>query len=321
MGQHYTQSTASRNLNIPAIARLTHAQAFELLTQIRFADNGGVPYCPKCLEGRRVRWRSDKRWFCGSCRGTFSLTTNTVWAHNLNALPHLFLMLAHFVTNASGDAHIQIARRTFGDPKSTYYFLMKVREAMLLRMNSEILTDKVEVDSCFMGGYKRKLNDREEELRLKRTGAWKLPPKKILCAVRMRHGPVLARVVSHERDFVSVMLEKVAADTTVYADMAGAWERLGETFPVRYINHSEYYWTPSASTQHVEAFFRRMRRAERLYGHVAGDHLDLYAAEIAFRESNCRKSDAEKFLALINLCLHHPISKRFAGAYQRSKLK
>ena len=320
MKQKYTQSRRSRNLDVSAVAGLTDAQAFMLLQQIRFADSGGDPYCPYCFEKRQIRWREqDHRWFCNPCRRAFSLTSGTVWDHQRNSLRRLLIIIANFVTSSSGEPSIQIARKSFTDATATYYTMMKIREALALNLLSDPLSGKCEVDSCWMGGFKRPLNDREHERYLKKTNQWDRPPKKALCAVRERNGRVLIQVHAHERFFVPFIKEHVEPGSTLYVDMAGAWEKLGDTFAVKVINHSEFYWTYEASTQHVEAFFRRVRRAEDIYVHIAGDHLDLYGAEAAFRETYCRHSDAEKFLRVLTACFRHPISRRFAGAYQRKR--
>lgn len=319
MKQHYTQSKQCRNLSLPAITKLTEEQAFQLLVQVRFADSGGVPYCPTCFEKQRIRWRNDKRWFCTPCRKTFSVTSNTVWARNHRSMSTLLIMLANFVLSSFGESNIQLARRCDADPKAVYVFLMKVREAMHLDMTQTVLSGDVELDACWIGGYKRKLNDRRLEQELKRKKQWKLPPKKALCGVRERSGPVLVQICNGEPDFADFVRTHVRPGSRVFTDRATTWEKLGDTYTVRSVSHSDFYWTPEASTQHIEVFFRRFRRAENLHGHVSGDYLDLYAAELAFRETYCRHSDAERFLKLIALCFRHPISKRFSGYLSKAQ--
>lgn len=320
--RRYTQKRASRNLSLPGIAKLTDAQAYDLLRMIRFADTQGEPYCPYCWSKEQVRTqvscRSDKRWLCKDCRKTFSLFSGTSWARPRNTLPKLLLMLGNFVTCSSGEPAIEIARKCDTDPTSTYYFLMKMREALHLEMLNEVFTGEVEVDGCWMGGFKRPMNDRRYEQKLKRAGLWKLPPKKVVCALRERDtGRTFVEIHSQEHEFIPTVVRKVEPGSIVYTDMAGSWEPLAKHFDLRSINHKERYWSKNASTQHVEALFHRQRRIEKNLVHVSGEYLDLYSAEIGFRQTYCRQSDAEKFLFLVGLALRSPVSRRFSGVWQR----
>lgn len=318
MKSRYTQGRASRNLSLPAISRLTHEQSFDLIRHIRFADSNGRPYCPRCCNGGRPRWRNDKRWLCNDCRGTFSLFSGTAWQRNRNALPTLLLTLAHFVTNSSGEPCIEIARKADADPTTTYYFLMKIRECLMLYMRDETLSGEVEIDSCYIGGFKRPMNDRALERKLKAMGRWKKPPKKVLCAMRERStGRVIIEVHTHERKFVESVKKHVAPGSIVYSDMSGSWEPLGAHFDLRSVNHEERYWSSTASTQMVETLFHRLRRLEDNLIHVSSKHLAMYGAEMGFRQTYCRHSDAEKFLFLLSLCLRSPVSRHYAGVWQR----
>ena len=48
MAQHFLLSTKARTLSLAKVMRLTDEEAYETFQAIRWADNDGKPYCPKC---------------------------------------------------------------------------------------------------------------------------------------------------------------------------------------------------------------------------------------------------------------------------------
>lgn len=50
VSQHFLLSTAARTLSIASVARMSDAEARATFQSIRWADNDGEPYCPKCAD-------------------------------------------------------------------------------------------------------------------------------------------------------------------------------------------------------------------------------------------------------------------------------
>jgi hypothetical protein len=48
MPQHFLLSAAARTLSLRAVARMSDEEAHAKFAEIRWADNEGQPYCPKC---------------------------------------------------------------------------------------------------------------------------------------------------------------------------------------------------------------------------------------------------------------------------------
>ena len=240
MKQHYTQSKRCRNLRTWEMGRFSDAQAYAFLEQIRFADNDGKPYCLTCFE-RHVTRRPDGRLFCSKCRKAFSILSGTTFDHNRIPVAKLLVFVAQFVATACGNGSPEYASRLNLNPRTSFNLLRKIRMALALDQALWKLQGQVEADTCLVGGYKRKLNERLLEKHLKATGRWKLPKKKVLGVVRERKGRVLTAVVEGDREFVPFIKENVAPGSEIFVDTAGAWQKLGDTFPVSYINHSEHY--------------------------------------------------------------------------------
>ena len=61
MAQHFLLSTAARTLSLSVVARMSDQEALEAFKLIRWSDNEGKPYCPKCgcvaLYARANRYR------------------------------------------------------------------------------------------------------------------------------------------------------------------------------------------------------------------------------------------------------------------------
>jgi hypothetical protein len=69
----------------------------------------------------------------------------------------------------------------------------------------------------------------------------------------------------------------------------------------------------------AESFFSRLRRAEiGTHHHIAGPYLNAYADEMAWREDKRRVSNGEQYLIVANAALAHPVSKTWAGYWQRA---
>ncbi len=48
MAQHFLLSKAARTLSLSAVARMSDEEARAAFQAVRWAGNGGEPYCPKC---------------------------------------------------------------------------------------------------------------------------------------------------------------------------------------------------------------------------------------------------------------------------------
>jgi hypothetical protein len=63
-----------------------------------------------------------------------------------------------------------------------------------------------------------------------------------------------------------------------------------------------------------------MRRAEiGIHHRIAGEYLSAYAGEMAWRENNRRVSNGEQYLMVADAALHHPVSRRWKGYWQRQQ--
>jgi ribosomal protein L37AE/L43A len=80
VSQHFLLSAAARTLSLSAVARMSDEEAHARFVAIRWADNDGQPYCPKCGCLKVYAFATRKLWKCAACRYQFSVTARTIFA-------------------------------------------------------------------------------------------------------------------------------------------------------------------------------------------------------------------------------------------------
>ena len=104
----------------------------------------------------------------------------------------------------------------------------------------------------------------------------------------------------------------------MHADEAPGWDRLHANYEMRRINHRVSYSRDGACTNQAESFFSRMRRAELgQHHHISGKYLLSYACEMAWKEDNRRVANGSQHDAVTGMALAHPVSRVWAGYWQR----
>ncbi|WP_246725566.1 IS1595 family transposase [Beijerinckia sp. L45] len=317
MRQHYTQSKASKNLDLHALANVSEAEAYMTLRQMRWLETAGAPVCPHCGCFNALVFKTRPIFRCRDCGHQFSVTSGTILASRKMSCRKLLYLIAQFVVNAKGCSSIDLSKHIGCQSMSAFIIAHKIREAMVMETADVILTGEVEVDGCYIGKSRRKSNWKENRVDLRFKPSRN---QKVIGVIRQRGGLTLTTVNKRETLAIPIIIDRVDHNAVVYADEAAGWDRLRETFHLKQINHKECYSDGDACTNQAESFFSRVRRAEKgIYHHISGDYADLYAAEIAWRENNRRVSDAERYLKVLALTLRHPVSRRFGGYWQRGR--
>ena len=129
MAQHFLLSSAARTLSLSAVARMSGEEAREAFRRIRWAGNGGEPYCPKC--GCLTVWECAKRslWECSGCNHQFSVTSGTIFANRKRPIRDYLLAIAIFVNGVKGHSMLQLSRDLDCQYKTAFVLAHKLREA------------------------------------------------------------------------------------------------------------------------------------------------------------------------------------------------
>jgi transposase-like protein len=323
VSQHFLLSPAARTLSLGRIMRMADSEAHDTFKRVRFAANGGEPYCPHCGTARVYTLSETPiRWKCSGCRRKFSVTSGTIFHSRKLAIRDYLAVIALFVNGVKGISALQMSRDMNVGPKSIFVLLHKLREAMGSQVHNPDepeLAGTVEIDGAYFGGHKkpenRKADRVDRRLAEERTGK-----RQVVAVARERSGRTLPFIVAKESDAVPLIRQHVASGTIVHADESAAWDRLHASYDMRRVNHSvEYKGADDACTNQAESYFSRLRRAEIGQHHrISGHLLHQYANEAAWREDNRRKSNGTNWNAVTAAALACPKSPVWAGYWHRS---
>jgi hypothetical protein len=182
-----------------------------------------------------------------------------------------------------------------------------------------MLDGEVEIDGAYFGGHVRPEN-REEDRRDRRRTENRSDRRRVVIALRERKGRTLSFVRTREADGVEIARARMVADAKLFADEATHWDVLEMQFETGRINHSEAYSDLNGKhTNWVESYFSRLRRmVGGQHHHVSHKYLYQYANHAAWLEDHCRRSNGGNAFALLGGALNHPVSRVWAGYWQRN---
>jgi len=315
MAQHFLLTAAARNLSLKSIFRMSDDEAHETFTTIRFADNGGAAFCPRCQCTAVYAYTVRRIWKCKACQYQFSVTSGTIFASRKLAIRDYLAATAIFVNAVKGISALQLGRDLDVQYKTAFVLAHKLREAIGKGQSEGQLSGVVEVDGAYFGGHTKQENIKAD--RLDRRLAVPAKRQSVVVA-RERNGKTLPFVVAKEADAVALIRERVAMGSIVHADEAGGWDRLHAYYDVMRINHSVAFSLDGACTNQAESYFSRLRRAELgQHHHISGKYLAAYAIEMAWREDSRRLPNGALHQAATGAALAHPVSRVWAGYWQR----
>ncbi len=299
---------------------MSDAEAFETFKAIRWVKNDGAPFCPRCGCVTIYSYKARQVFKCKGCNAQFSVTTGTIFASRKLPLRDILAAIAIFVNGAKGHSALQLSRDLDVQYKTAFVLSHKIREALAGTTKTETLSGEIEVDGAYFGGYIKPANHKEHRLD-RRTRYVQNGKREVVVVMRQRGGDAITNVFKAEHDSLATIQSRVAVGSTIYADDATGWDSLHARYLTKRINHSKCYSEDGACTNQAESFFSRLRRAEVGTHHsVAGKYLNMYAAEMAWRENNRRISNGEQYLLAVNAELQAPVSRAWKGYWQRQEL-
>ena len=298
--------------------RLSDEEAHATFKAIRWAGNGGEPFCPHCGCVAVYEYKTRRIFKCQGCMKQFSVTSGTIFASRKLAIRDILAAIAIFVNGAKGYSALQLSRDLNVQYKTAFVLAHKLREAIGAEMKSRKVGGEVEIDGAYFGGYVKPENRKEDrkDLRLRENQSGK---RRVVVVMRERKGKALPFVFDAEADALATIQARVKAGSVVYADEASCWDALHARFATFRINHSVAFKDEDACTNQAESYFSRLRRAEiGTHHHISGKYLHQYANEMAWREDNRRVDNGGQYGMVAAAALAHAVSREWKGYWQRS---
>ncbi len=319
VAQHFLLSAAARTLSLSAVARMSDEEARAAFQRIRWADNGGEPYCPRCGCVTVKAFSTRALWKCSGCKHQFSVTSGTIFDNRKRPVRDYLLAIALFTNGAKGISALQLSRDLNCQYKTAFVLAHKLREALASEQRAVTLSGTVEIDGAYFAGHVKPKNKAAERVD-RRLAEEQTGKRRSVVVMRERKGRTLPFVTMKESDGVSIVRSRVAIGSVIHADESSGWDTLYAHYDMKRVNHSiEYKSADGACTNQAESYFARLRRSEYgIHHRIGGRLLNRYASEMAWREDRRRVSNGEQSNEITSLALKHPVSREWAGYWQRS---
>jgi len=214
MSQHFLLSSRAKTLTLASVARMSDEEAEAVFRKIRWASNGGDPFCPKCgctivYDCRRANGTA--RWRCKACRHSFSITSGTLFHSRKMPLRAYLLAIAIFCNEVKGKSMLALSRDIGTHYMTAFVLAHKMREAMASEVKAEQTVGgegkRAEIDGGYFGGYVKPANLRENRLdrRLRQHRSGK---RQCVVVIRERDGVTLPGVFKSEGEALDFIRRK-----------------------------------------------------------------------------------------------------------------
>ena len=299
------------DLNFPSIAQRipTEAAAYEFLEELRWH---GKPVCPHCgsigdhyflrprngvsRETNRGSQTQRRLWKCRDCRGQFSVLTGTIMHGTHVPVRTWVFVFYEMVANKNGLAAREVERKYDLSPKSAWFLLHRVREAMKREPAAGLLSGIVVADETWIGG-KPKNRHANKRVGSKQGKTDKTP---VVSLVHAETGEVRSQVVANVsgKTLKTVIAKHVEmAETTLHTDAAGRYATFADELAGHAsVNHKAgEYVRDGVSTNLAENYFSQLKRSiDGTHHHVSPEHLGRYVGEFDFRHSTHELTDTAR---------------------------
>jgi transposase-like protein len=304
------------SMSIPQLAdRLsTEADAYRFLEELRWGDEQVCPHCGSIREhyflkpsngaSRKTRTgsASERRvWKCADCRKQFSVLTGTIFHGTKIPVRTWVFVVFEMAASKNGVAAREIERKYELTPRTAWFMLHRIREAMKFEPLAGLLSGRVVADETFIGGKAKNMHKDARERKLPARGGAS-GKAAVLTLVSRETGEVRSRTIPNVsgetlREAISENVNR--AMTHLHTDSAHGYR--WTTLEHSTVDHSAgEYARGDVSTNQAENYFSQLKRSiDGTHHHVSRKHLDRYLAEFDFRHSTCEQTDTERVGKLV----------------------
>jgi len=293
----------------------SEADAYKFLEELRW---NGDPVCPHCEahdpyflnpeNGRsratRTGTMSQRRvWKCRKCRKQFSVLTGTIFHGTKIPVRTWVFVVFEMASSKNGVAAREIERKYGLTPKSAWFMMHRIREAMKREPMAGLLTGRVVVDETYIGGQPRNRHGGTKKGGLGTRGKTDKTP--VFALVSRETGEVRVQVMPNVtgKNLAKAIRGEVDPEHVVlHSDESPYYKTVSPTVKEhhRVVHRDGEYVRGDVSTNQIENFFSQLKRSiDGTHHHVSVDHLHRYLNEFAFRYTFRKESDTERMARLV----------------------
>jgi|SRR5579872_459329 len=302
-------------LSIPALAQRipTEAAAYEFLEELRWHGEPVCPHCgsiaqhyfltPKNGTSRKTNRGSDSQrrvWCCKDCRKQFSVLTGTLMHGTHIPVRTWVFVTFELCANKNGLAAREVQRKYKLTPKSAWFLLHRIREAMMPGSSDPLFSGVVVADETWIGGAPKNRHGHRSG-----QGGRKTDKTPVLTLVHHETGEVRSQVVPNVngRTLRKVIREQVDMSwTLLHTDESRAYNVMDrELAGHESVNHSAgEYFRQGVSTNKAENYFSQLKRSiDGTHHNVSKAHLGRYLSEFDFRHTTHDLTDTARMQRLM----------------------
>lgn len=313
-----------QEISIPSLAMKlqTEADAYRLLEEMRWP--GGKPEaCPHCggmrklyeikpqdgSSGRKTRTGANTQrrvWACSECRKQFSVLVGTVMQGTKISIRTWLFVIFEVAASKNGVAAREIERKYNLTPKSAWFLLHRIREAMKREPLAALVSGTIVADETWIGGEPG--NQHAAKRNAMGAERWATQKTTVLSLVDKTTGEARSAVVPNVRAATlrKVMEEELAVNlgaSTLHTDSARHYVTLARTAKGHEsVNHDAgEYVRGGVSTNLAEGYFSQLKRSvDGTHHHVSREHLPRYLAHFDFMYSNCHATDTQRMGMIVD---------------------
>lgn len=284
--------------------------AYEFLEELRWDGRPVCPHCgsigehyflkPRSDEGRKTRTGKTtvrRLWKCRDCRKQFSVLTGTIMHGTKISVRVWVLVVYEMCASKNGIASREVERKYGLTPRSAWFLLQRIREAMADGDGVPPFSGTVTADETWIGPNPKNLKRRERARRPDNARTDKTP---VLSLVHRESGHVRSRVIPNVR--ASTLKAAIARhvdlpNTVLHTDNAMAYTKIGWKAREHHsVNHAlGEYVRGNVTTNHAEGYFAQLKRSvDGTFHHVSDAHLGRYLSEFDYRWSSRKLTDSQR---------------------------
>ncbi len=312
-------------ISIPALSKKIRNEhdAYLFMERLRWGTENENLRCPHCGNERayylKPRDGSDARktrtgsvserrvWKCAKCRRQFSVLTGTIFHGTKIELRTWLMVVFEMVASKNGVSAREIERSYELSPKTAWYMLHRIREAMkddgLTMFRGVVVADETFIGGRFKNMHKSKRPD--QKAGSEGGASHKIP---VLTLIDQDTGQARSRVLPR---VTAATLRKAIAEqadlpsTILYTDGNTSYNEVGREVAAHHsVDHNadEYvrYADGKVITSNAcEGFFSQLKRSiDGTHHHVSSEHLPRYLAEFDFRHTTRKMTDTARMALL-----------------------